>query len=352
MTIDENATEFDGRPVVDFDPEKGIQDVSGTVYRLRIDYDAAEAFESKVKKAAKGQQDKPGFFGRLFGAQEVKPQEPVQEDAGFDSAFQKLFFEFASDPAAKDVTALVVGDWGQTGSGNNSAPVVEELVKAKDKLPSLRSLFIGDMIAEESEISWITQSDLSPLWAAYPDLETMRIRGGNELSLGVMNLPALKALIIETGGLPGKVLREVLASRLPRLEHLELWLGDSGYGWDGTVDDLRPLFAGKQFPALKYLGLRNSEIADDLALALAGAPVLGMIETLDLSLGTLSDKGAAALIDSPAVKKLKKLDIHHHFLSDDMMAKITALPCEVDAGEQEEDDSDGDEFYRFVAVSE
>lgn len=352
MTIHENVESFDGKPVIDFDSTSGIKDVRDTVYRLRVDYEANEAFEKAVAPKTAGVKQ-GGFLQKLFGKQEPATTiAAVPSGRSFDSAFQKLFVSFLADPAASAVTALVIGDWGGTGMGNNSAPVVAELVKARQKLTSLRSLFVGDMVSEESEISWITQSDLSPLWPAYPDLVTLRIRGGNELSLGNMSLASLKTLIIETGGLPGKVLGEVMSARLPLLEHLELWLGDKGYGWDADVSQLQPILEGKLFPKLKYLGLRNSEVADELAVALATAPVLAMIETLDLSMGNLSDKGAAALFASRAVSKLKKLDIHHHYLTTDMMKSIKSLPCEVDVSEQKEADLDGDEVYRYVAVSE
>src|SRR5262249_56131328 len=122
---------------------------------------------------------------------------------------------------------------------------------------------------------------------AYRGLEEFRVRGGNNLSLGTLRHKNLKKLVIETGGLPVSVLREVCAAKLPALEHLELWLGEENYGWDGTVNDLKPLLSGKLFPKLRYLGLRDSIIADEVATAVARAPVLKKIRVLDLSLGNL-----------------------------------------------------------------
>ena len=82
------------------------------------------------------------------------------------------------------------------------------------------------------------------------------------------------------------------------------------------MEDLAPILAGARLPALKHLGLRDAEIADEVAAALAGAPVVARLETLDLSLGTLSDAGAAALLAGQPLTHLRKLDLHHHFLSD------------------------------------
>ena len=63
---------------------------------------------------------------------------------------------------------------------------------------------------------------------------------------------------------------------------------------------------------------------------------MGQIETLDLSLGTLTDRGGALLLEKlPAYPGVKKLDVHYHYLSDEMMGKLKALPMEVDVSEQE-----------------
>jgi hypothetical protein len=146
------------------------------------------------------------------------------------------------------------------------------------------------------------------------------------------------------------VVRAVGRADLPALEHLELWLGTEQYGADTTVADLKGIFAGKGLPALRYLGLRNSEIADAIARALARAPVLERIEVLDLSLGNLGDEGAEALLANPGVARLKKLDIHHHFVSDALMAQLDALGIEVDVSDPEEPDED--DRGRYIAVSE
>ncbi|RYD78589.1 MAG: DUF1427 family protein, partial [Verrucomicrobiaceae bacterium] len=204
---------------------------------------------------------------------------------------------------------------------------------------------------EPAAISWIQQSDVSSLFHAYPELEHLRIRGSNELSLGRIKHDKLKSLTIETGGLPVSVIREVFAAQLPALEHLELWLGTDNYGWDGSIEDLRPIFTGNLFPSLKYLGLRNSKVADAIATELVSSPVLTRIEVLDLSLGTLSDDGGAALAGSEAVKKLRKLDLHYNFLSAEMQAKLQALPIEVDV-DRSDTDPNADDDDRYVAVSE
>jgi predicted DNA-binding WGR domain protein len=259
---------------------------------------------------------------------------------------------FLAEPAAETVTGLVIGHWGGIDAvDQSSAPIIEALVAARDKLPNLKHLFLGDIVTEENEVSWIQQSDVSPLLEAYPQLEEFRVRGSNGLSFGALKHKNLKTLAIECGGLPVSVVREVCAAKLPALEHLELWLGEPNYGWDGTIEDLKPILSGKLFPKLRYLGLRDSIIANEVAAAVAEAPVLKKIRVLDLSLGNLGDEGARALLASPAVAKLEKLDIHHHFVSDEVVAQLKSLGIEVDASEHMKP-WDFDPDYRYIAVGE
>jgi hypothetical protein len=229
--------------------------------------------------------------------------------------------------------------------------VVQLLVSSQARLPRLRGIFIGDMVSEENEISWIIQSDLSPLLVAYPGLEQLRLRGTEQLGFGGrLAHDHLKSLTIETGGLPPRLFQEVLASQLPALESLELWLGTPSYGGDVTVADLQPLLSGNLFPALKHLGLRDSEIADDVAAALATAPLLSRLDSVDLSLGTLTDTGGESLLGSPACKSLKHLDLHRHFLSQGMMASLQREFPNVDVSDAQGDDTSEED--RYVAVSE
>jgi hypothetical protein len=239
------------------------------------------------------------------------------------------------------------------GLFDDTERLVEGLVSTRKHLPALKALFLGDITWEECEISWIQQADVSPLFAAFPLLEVLGVRGGDGLSLG--HRPShskLKTLIVETGGLPRQVVREVCAAELPALEHLELWLGSDARGGDAALDDLAPILSGGLFPRLTTLALRDCEWADDLAVALADAPILARIKSLDLSLGTLGDRGALALAAAPVAAGLESIDIHHHFVSDDAVAKLNALGPRINAEDRQEPPRGLDEEYRYVAVSE
>src|SRR5262249_34664194 len=156
----------------------------------------------------------------------------------------------------------------------DSAGVVKALIAARGRLKSLRALFLGDILEDESEISWIRHSDLTGLLEAFPKLEHFRVRGGEGLVLRAFRHDCLKSLAFEASNLRRKVVRAVGASKLPALEHLELWLGTADYGADTTPADLKGILQGKRLPSLRSLGLRNSEIADDVARAVARAPVM------------------------------------------------------------------------------
>ena len=136
------------------------------------------------------------------------------------------------------------------------------------------------------------------------------------------------------------------------MEHLELWLGSDNYGKTVTVSSLEPILRGDRFPALRYLGLRDCEEANEIALAVAQSPVLSRIKVLDLSLGDLGDDGARALLASPGVAGLEKLDIHHNYVSPELIAAIEAIGIAVDTSDRKDPERYGDEEYRYIAVSE
>ncbi|MBT2291011.1 STM4015 family protein [Paenibacillus albidus] len=278
----------------------------------------------------------------------------VKLSIGYDEfeAGQRIGSEIeklSSSPESAALSSLIIGDWGQAYE-NSAEEVVAALVKHSASFPALRKLFIGEMDYEECEISWITQSDLSPLLAAYPELQSLTIQGGNDLSLSELKHDKLEELIIITGGLGKSVLAEIAAGELPNLRKLELYLGVNNYGFDGSLQDILPLIEPGKFPKLTYLGLKNSEIEDEIAAAVADAPILDQLDTLDLSLGTLSDKGAEALLASERVLKLKALNLSHHYMSAEMVARLQSSGLPVDVSDKQE--TDDDEDWRYPSITE
>jgi hypothetical protein len=306
MGIYQHAESFIGKPVVEYKAEIGITAPLDTVYRLSVEYDS-------------------------------------------ETSITDLLSQFAKDANASKVTGLIIGMWD---CDESSQHVVDFLVNAHQQLSSLSALFLGDIIEEENQISWIEQCHLSPLLAAYPQLQHLQVRGNDGLSFGELKHERLKTLIVETGGLSVAKVREICESHLPSLEHLELWLGDDNYGGDVTPEDLAPILSGSLFPYLQYLGLRDSIIADRIAIAVATATILVRIKVLDLSLGNLGDIGAAALLASPLINHIEKLDLHHHYISEGLVKELGELSIEVDVSDAQVADRDDDEEYRYIAVAE
>ncbi|CNE38645.1 Ran GTPase-activating protein (RanGAP) involved in mRNA processing and transport [Mycobacterium tuberculosis] len=263
--------------------------------------------------------------------------------------FAGVFARFLRTVDTAEVTALIIGYWGASYDSGAADPV-DILTEAAASLPKLRALFLGDITGEESEISWIEHSDITPLFTAFPGLERLDVRGSQGLLLDPVESDRLTVLRFESGGLPAGIVRAVAASELPNLEHLDLWLGEDNYGGDATVADLAPLLGGERLPALRHLGLEDSEIQDEIAAAVAGAPVVARLESLSLAMGVLTDQGAEALLAGQPLTHLRRLDLHHHFLSDAMIERVKAsLPgVEVDLDDQERPDGD----WRYIAVSE
>lgn len=241
---------------------------------------------------------------------------------------------FAAQPAAADVPGLVVGAWDGM-AGQHLQPVVDWLVANADRFRSLVGIFLGDISHAECPLLDIRQCDPAPLPGAFPGLRVLGVRGATPVS--PMEAPALERLILETCGLPREAVEGVAGSRLPALRDLELWLGSAEGGRTVSDEDLRPLLDDPP-PALRNLRLRNAGGADDLAAALAEAPVLDQIDVLDLSFGTLTDDGARALAAAPALRKLTAVDLSANYLSFAVVAELVAAGLPIEAGDQRQAD--------------
>ncbi|MGE6577880.1 STM4015 family protein [Paenibacillus xylanexedens] len=261
---------------------------------------------------------------------------------------EKLIKELAAKPEASSLESLVIGDWGQAYE-NSPDEFIGTLVESAPSFPSLKKLFIGDMGYEECEVSWIIQTNLTPLLGAFPELKSFLVMGSSGLSLEPLQHAKLEELIIICGGLPKEVLSSITHAELPELRKLELYLGVDNYGFDGSLEDVLPLLEQGLFPKLVYLGLKDSEIQDEIAKAAAKAPILDQLEVLDLSQGTLSDEGAEALLASDKIKKLKHLDLSYHYMTNEMISRWNQSGISVDVSDQQQSDEDD---WRYPSLTE
>jgi hypothetical protein len=233
---------------------------------------------------------------------------------------------FVKDPAAAEVSGLVVAGWGTLGEeGQDVARFVEALVKARTQLTGLRALFLGEDTNAEGASYNTMLGDLAALPAAFPDLRHLRLRGCRGLRLGErLRHDGLRSLTLESCALEADVLEDLTSASLPNLEHLELWHGSDRLE-AAEVDQFQPLLQARRFPRLRYLGVRNSRQADDVARLVGEAALPPNLTTLDLSLGNLSEEGASALLYSDWINRLETIDLRHHFLPDNLMWRFERL---------------------------
>ncbi|MCB5179050.1 STM4015 family protein [Streptomyces antimicrobicus] len=273
-----------------------------------------------------------------------------------EESWPEVFARFLAAVDVPRVRAIVVGAWRQAYD-TGPEEVVAALLEARDRLTSLRALFLGDMESEECEISWIRQGDVTPLLDGFPELEEFGVRGGSGLVFPPVAHRRLRALAVESGGMPAAAVRGVAASELPALERLDLWLGTAEYGGDCEIGDVARILDGDLLPGLRHLGLRNSDIQDEIAAAVASAPVVARLESLDLSMGVLTDDGATALLGGQPLTHLTSLDLHFNYLSEPLRERFrevlepAGVALDLDPGHADEDEWDG-RVWRFVAVGE
>jgi hypothetical protein len=270
--ISSHLTHFAGKPVVDFDPDEPLVP-EDNAYRVRLGW----------------------------------------EDYDTGRTLVEVIEELVAAEGSDQIDALVIGC--HSFEMDSTAPVAEALIEHRQHFSKLRALFFGDITYEESEISWIEQTDQGPLLDAYDQLEAFAVRGGNWLRFSNLSHD-LRSLVVQSGGLAPSTIADLVSAKLPNVEDFEVWLGSSYYGFQSSVDEFEALFEGEGFPKLKRLGLMNAEITDELVAELAEAPILAQLEHLDLSMGTLTDEGAKILADSPGFAELKALIARHHFVEE------------------------------------
>lgn len=275
------------------------------------------------------------------------------EDYEDGKTAETMVGEILADPEFQNIDKLIIGDWGGAYEDSCQA-VLDAIADNADKFSHITSLFVGDMDYEECEISWIIQGDYSRIWEAMPQLKEITVKGSTDLKLGKIKHSNLESLTIICGGLGSDVIKEIEEAELPKLKKLLVYIGSENYGFDGDADTVRSLLANSDFPELEYLGIADSEIQDELTAVVLDCKYIDSITTLDLSCGTITDKGGELLLKKlPELKNLKKLDLSYNYLSDEMKEKLTAAAPAVEmdlSDSQEADEWDGELWYNAMVT--
>jgi uncharacterized protein (TIGR02996 family) len=217
-------------------------------------------------------------------------------------------------------------------------------VIGKHQLPTLRTLILGDFYSEETELNWSQIGDVTPLYKAAPNLESLTLRSGG-IKLGTIDLPKLKELHILTGELDKAAFKSIATAKWPSLERITLQLGEE---LAFKIAELQPIFDGKLFPKLKHLGLGNSPQGDEIAQAIAVSKIAPQLESIDMSDGTMGDVGALALA-AGKLPKLQKIDITNCYCT---KAGIAALKKIAKSVEGKQNDDGGDPEDRYISGRE
>ena len=275
------------------------------------------------------------------------------EDYENGKTAETMVGEILADPEIQNIDELIIGDWGGAYEESCQA-VLDAIADNADRFSHITSLFVGDMDYEECEISWIIQGDYSRIWEAMPQLKEITVKGSTDLKLGKIKHSHLESLTIICGGLGSDVIKEIEEAELPELKKLLLYIGSDNYGFDGDADTVRSLLANSDFPKLEYLGIADSEIQDELTAVVLDCKYIDRITTLDLSCGTITDKGGELLLGKlPELKNLKKLDLSYNYLSDEMKDKLTAAAPAVEmdlSDSQEADEWDGELWFNAMVT--
>ena len=276
------------------------------------------------------------------------------EDYEDGKTAETMVGEILADPEFQNIDKLIIGDWGGAYEDSCQA-VLDAIADNADKFSHITSLFVGDMDYEECEISWIMQGDYSRIWEAMPQLKEITVKGSTDLKLGKIKHSSLESLTIICGGLGSDVIKEIEEAELPELKKLLVYIGSDSYGFDGDADTVRSLLANSDFPKLEYLGIADSEIQDELTAVVLDCKYIDSITTLDLSCGTITDKGGELLLGKlPELKNLKKLDLSYNYLSDEMKDKLTAAApgVEMDLSDSQEAEEWDGELWLNAMVTE
>jgi uncharacterized protein (TIGR02996 family) len=203
-----------------------------------------------------------------------------------------------------------------------------DVLVATGRPRTLRSLFAGHR--GDHELADTATGPIDDVLAAFPRLRHVTLQGG-EVRIGAIDHAELRSFGVRTARLARVALDDVCAAVWPRLDRLELTIGDGTCG----PRDLGPLLSGATLPSLRHLALVRCPFADELVGWLAESALLPQLVTLDLSDGLLSDAGAREIASArPAFAHLEHLDVHGNVMTGAALPLLRRAARRIAFGEQ------------------
>jgi hypothetical protein len=167
--------------------------------------------------------------------------------------------------------------------------------------------------------------DLRPLLKLFPNLEYLSINGNfhnffssnnqelNDFRSDRASGSKLKTLIIDDENV-NRTIYSLYPTDFPELEYFEIWFNDDE-NIVPTVKAIGSILSGKAAPKLKYLGLLNCQMADDLVKVLMQTPIIENLAVLDLRMGAMTDIGFRHILDCQKLGNLKFLYVSQNCIS-------------------------------------
>ncbi|HWU91085.1 MAG TPA: TIGR02996 domain-containing protein [Kofleriaceae bacterium] len=235
---------------------------------------------------------------------------------------RELVVELLAHPAARFLRELRIGGLGP--DLHDYADVIDELRRG---CPStLRVFSLVDLPPGSAELVFANLADVTPLLAAMPLLEELRL-AGNHVHLRELALPKLRRLAVATSD--PDVLRALSATSLPALEALQLSSGDAPMPAAALAQVLSTSWR------VRRLAITRTANTDELAPWLVKSALLPALAELDLSGGKLSDAGAGVLaLAKPKLEHLERLDLSGNTLSPTAVKQLATLCASVRLDDQ------------------
>jgi uncharacterized protein (TIGR02996 family) len=300
-------------------------------------------------------------------------------------------------PAASRLEGLVLNpvpaqfethrDW-DSSPDNVVDPWTELDELARRVPPRVTHLGFGGWPAPAAS-AYVQMPSYSALSKPFKRLRRLELTGWPNPKPGKLALPELRDLEVRFGMASGRDLAAITNGKLGKLERISVWLGGRAYcilddvyppDEDSDADDRYPShFSGGDLELLdvhgvssaarapdvsafidalprtiKHLGIRSATLDDEMCRAILSRKLIGSLETLDLSGGTLDDDSAKLLLTTSAKKslsRLKTLDLERNCLGAATAKKLAAAFPSARIRHQRKT-GQPELFLRYVAVME